>query len=219
MISESKIQLKATTRLIATETNTDKGAVIAPAESFKKKNEKDLEEQQKQSEEHENNDEALSDGTSKEKTEQPSTAASIKKASSTPTGKSDGDTSDVMYAFVKRFKARAGLRLLADRLNTESDPLTQDEEDAGLSGTKGSIKSKVKGGATNDGDFKAGFSSPDRMITQDPQVNDYMNVTASEEFEDVDDEDPEEDGYMEPESEVLSDADPRMFGNADQPLG
>lgn len=107
----TKVLLNAATRLQA-------GEVIAPSESYRSENKRDLRDQQNDLQH-----------DSKERRNEQQKETSIESAS-TPDSLSPADTADVMYAAKQSAPLFAHIRLLADRLMTEDDPLTTDMENA-----------------------------------------------------------------------------------------
>jgi hypothetical protein len=163
------MKLNAATRLIA-------DSAIAPSDSYKQENEHDLKDAQSTRERDTDNtsSEMTTEAGAEEDEETESGSYRDVEASSTI---DEGDIASSQYAI------RAHVRLLADRLNTESDPLTQDMENAS---------------STSDGivpNTEQGF----RLVGDDVDKN-YMNVRGCE-------------------SDVLADADPKLFGLAEQPMG
>ena len=104
------MKLNAATRLLAEEN------VIAPSDSYKHENENELRHQQT---EHQH-DQKQQQRENEQNKPEPSTEASTTPEAIDPLT----DTA------APQFAVRAHFRLLADRLNTESDPLTDAEEDA-----------------------------------------------------------------------------------------
>jgi len=163
------MKLNAAARLLAAD-----APVIAPSDSYKSTNEREFQDRKRDSE-HERKKEA------------PEPAAPSAEASSTSVSEGfDLPQTDAQYAGVNTIKA--SLRLLADNLHTEDDPLTMDMEDAAV----------IKAGDTSDGNvfpLDYGFN----MVGEEGNTN-YMNVQAAKE-------------------RIESDADPKLFGLASQPLG
>jgi hypothetical protein len=96
-------------------------------------------------------------------------------------------------------------KVKADRLNTESDPLTMDEEDACLA--------TVLAGSTVDGDFPPGFVT-EFEVAEDPETEGYLCADSDDTWES---DATEVEGCD--EVEILSDADARLYNLATQPLG
>lgn len=166
------MKLNAAVRLIA-------DSAIAPSDSYKQENEHDLKDAQS-TREHD------TDNTSSEMTKTEAEADEDEETESDPSYRDveasstidEGDIASSQYAL------RANVRLLADRLNTECDPLTQDMENAS---------------STSDGivpNTEQGFP----LVGDDVDDN-YMNVRGCD------------------ETDVLADADPKLFGLAEQPMG
>lgn len=106
----TKVMLNAATRLSA-------GEIIAPSESFRTENKRDLRDQQSDIHHDVKDNKNNKDDTHVE-------------SASTPEGVSPADTADVMYASKESSPLLAHFRLMADRLMTEDDPLTTDMENA-----------------------------------------------------------------------------------------
>jgi hypothetical protein len=151
-------------------------------------------------------------------------------------------------------RLQACLRILADRLGTEEDDLTKDQENYGTHGVyadvpmlidpefsstyarENNINDPHLASSTNDdfeftdgfnmigqegmrnyakalqdGDFdRAGRATGDRLITEDPRDNGYLNIHSAI-----------EDAELETLAgeEIDADADPRLWNMANQPLG
>lgn len=105
------IELNAQARLLAGE------EVIAPSESFRDENKADLGERQSQSFE------------KREKSVDPVKQKNVESAS-TPAGKSEGDSADVMYACGDQSQMFTQALAIASRLMTEDDSLTKQMENA-----------------------------------------------------------------------------------------
>jgi hypothetical protein len=180
------MKLNAATRLLA-----DEAPVIAPSDSYKHENENDLKNRQSDrehdtdntsSEEHKEEgsaEESEWPGAIDDETEIHDTHASSTHSAEEPTI----DADDAEYAI------HAHVRLLADTLNTESDPLTQDMEDACVA------DSTVDGIVPN---TEEGFP-----LKGDDVDENYMNVR----------------GELDAASRLSADADPKLFDLAEQPLG
>ncbi len=178
-------QLKAATRLMADQ-------ALAPAESFRSENEENLKGQQHEREGLENK----SDGGTgaKDSTVKADATAPTQDFHKTavrnhphPSEAADSLNTDDLP---QTTSTQANLRLLADRLLTEDDPLTSQEENAS---------------DTSDGivpNSEQGFEQ-----TVDEGWPDPLNVEGSDCTEDADD------------PNVLADADPKLFNVANQPLG
>lgn len=196
------IKVNAAYRLLASaEVTAEETVMQGPAIDYQKENHDELKQSQNDHQKDEDK-EAQSPSSDMSKTsvsDNTSAASMLKamarklkaakvKAASTPNAKSEGDTADVMYA---------------DRLNTESDPLTMDEEDACLA-------SLIEAESTVDGDYPPGFT-PKFNVTEDPKTTGYTSASGADNWE--------SDATEVEGDEVLSDADPRLFNLAQQPLG
>lgn len=184
-------KLNATTRLVADE-------ALAPAESFRSENQEGLHERQSERE-HGDDKSDYSDHEVSSNAEDASptdhfTSTEIDdnvSASSTI----DGQGPDLPQT-QGDFACMANTRLLADRLNTENDPLTQDMENAGAACSLTKATSRVDAADTSDG------------IVPNSEVG----------FPEVKDEGEEDELDVEG-CDILADADPKIFNVAQQPLG
>jgi hypothetical protein len=203
-----KFVLNAALRLKAAEAD-----VIAPATSFKEKNEKELDRQQQDRQKDENN-------SSDNATEVKDTAT----AARTPVNSRDDlPATDAMYA--SRIKTSAMLRLLSHRVRAglagpEDDQLTHQMTNSG---------SRLAAKSTNDVDDVPGMVDGFNTVGQEGDQlrashrlranGPTTSITDPVDYEEGLPTELEDQPNVVPTDVVLSDADPKLWNLAEQPVG